>query len=382
MTLTLTRPQRRTFQAATRVLTSPLDFDSDIDWRRAALKPIKQLLGADKATFVLLGTEQPTFSDDFDADATAVYLNVLDPMLEAFLAKRSAALPAVFDRARFWGSHLEDYFQSTYYNDYIRPLRAFDAVGLRVAASGAAAKDAMGHHLMCHHDCPHPDGFGDKALALLDLLHPAFEAGLRAWHDLALRRRVLCTALDRSGVRLGIYTSDGERLHQTPLLTEVLTADPERERVLVASREVARTVAGERLRSSLRFTAVSAPHAAPSRTVETAVAAYRLTGSLAPRSIAGPEPAVLVVVDVVAHRALNNTARASRLPRLQDLRDRFGFTKRQAEVALLLAGRHTNREVAETLHISPHTARHHTQAVLDLLEISSRRDVAGRLNDV
>ena len=79
------------------------------------------------------------------------------------------------------------------------------------------------------------------------------------------------------------------------------------------------------------------------------------------------DPAVLVSVS------------APPRPSAGDLHERFGLTRRQAEVALLLAERRTNREVAEALHISPHTARHHTQAVLDALAVGDRRDVAAAL---
>lgn len=66
-------------------------------------------------------------------------------------------------------------------------------------------------------------------------------------------------------------------------------------------------------------------------------------------------------------------------PLHKQLQASFDFTPRQAEVAQFLAQRKTNREVAEALCISPHTARHHTEAVLAKLEVGSRRDVAPRL---
>ena len=45
----------------------------------------------------------------------------------------------------------------------------------------------------------------------------------------------------------------------------------------------------------------------------------------------------------------------------------------------LLARCKTNGEIAEALCISPHTARHHTEAVLRKLEVGSRRQVARRV---
>jgi DNA-binding CsgD family transcriptional regulator len=54
---------------------------------------------------------------------------------------------------------------------------------------------------------------------------------------------------------------------------------------------------------------------------------------------------------------------------------RFGLTKQEARVAVLLAEQRTNREIADRLGVSIHTARHHTERVLAKLHIHSRYDV-------
>jgi DNA-binding NarL/FixJ family response regulator len=54
------------------------------------------------------------------------------------------------------------------------------------------------------------------------------------------------------------------------------------------------------------------------------------------------------------------------------LATRFGFTRREAEVALLLAGGSPNADIAQALRISEHTARHHTRYVLLKLGLHSR----------
>lgn len=54
------------------------------------------------------------------------------------------------------------------------------------------------------------------------------------------------------------------------------------------------------------------------------------------------------------------------------LRNQFGFTAREARVALLLARRRSNAEIARALHISPHTARRHTENVMNKMHLRSR----------
>jgi DNA-binding CsgD family transcriptional regulator len=62
-------------------------------------------------------------------------------------------------------------------------------------------------------------------------------------------------------------------------------------------------------------------------------------------------------------------------PGRSELRRRFGLTPREAEVALLLAARKSNKEIARELSIAQKTAGRHTEGVLAKLRTSSRRDV-------
>lgn len=59
----------------------------------------------------------------------------------------------------------------------------------------------------------------------------------------------------------------------------------------------------------------------------------------------------------------------------QSLAERFGLTPQEARVAMLLAEHRSNRDIADRLGVSVHTARHHTERVLAKLDIHSRYDV-------
>lgn len=85
---------------------------------------------------------------------------------------------------------------------------------------------------------------------------------------------------------------------------------------------------------------------------------------------------VLVAEDGTRYCVVERSA----LPDQQELQRRFGLTAREAEVALMLADRPTNREIAQALNISLHTVRSHVEHVLGKLDVNSRNDVRRALS--
>jgi DNA-binding NarL/FixJ family response regulator len=61
------------------------------------------------------------------------------------------------------------------------------------------------------------------------------------------------------------------------------------------------------------------------------------------------------------------------------LKERFGLTRREVQVALLLEQGRSNHAIARELRISAHTARHHTQRVLSKLEVHSRGEAGAKI---
>lgn len=79
----------------------------------------------------------------------------------------------------------------------------------------------------------------------------------------------------------------------------------------------------------------------------------------------GSESSVLVTAERLRDEAIDRSR----------IRERFGLTEREAEVAALLADRRSNAEIARALGISEHTARHHTEHVLAKLRAGGRHEV-------
>ena len=64
---------------------------------------------------------------------------------------------------------------------------------------------------------------------------------------------------------------------------------------------------------------------------------------------------------------------------LGSIRRKYRLTATQARVAVLLADRLTNDEIADQLRIKSSTARRHTEAVMFRLNVNSRFNVVTRL---
>lgn len=65
--------------------------------------------------------------------------------------------------------------------------------------------------------------------------------------------------------------------------------------------------------------------------------------------------------------------------RADELRSRYGLTRREVEVVRLLADRLPTREIARRLGISLNTARRHSESILRKLAVRSRHDIRDSL---
>lgn len=155
---------------------------------------------------------------------------------------------------------------------------------------------------------------------------------------------------------------DGTEHHRTPALGTLLSAEPERERLLAMMRATARQLA---------FGAGPAPDAAD-RTLQTPTARYRLRAALLSPELLPPGGAALLAL-------VREGTPLRLLPGPDVLRRRYPLSRREAEVALLLAEGLANDAIARRLFISPHTARRHTEHVLGKLGLSSRKALALKL---
>ncbi len=186
----------------------------------------------------------------------------------------------------------------------------------------------------------------------------------------ARRRRIVLPfirALDCIEVRLILFGCCGSVLHENRALVRSLAAEPTAEEQI---RLKIHLFAGSLACHSEDETTLPAGEDYPvSEEIRIANCRYRLCGRPLRSSVAGAENLVLVSLQRLPPEP----------PTLDSLQARFPLTCQEARVALLLARRKSNEEIALELAISLHTARHHTEQVLRKLGVHSRKEVAAVL---
>ncbi|MDP1861299.1 MAG: LuxR C-terminal-related transcriptional regulator [Gemmatimonadaceae bacterium] len=201
---------------------------------------------------------------------------------------------------------------------------------------------------------------------ILQLLLPSLRAGMRMIQSLGKHREALASKLDSLGVALCVCARDGTVVHRSPLVAELLSNDPQANTVMQGVRRVAQTVAPQRngMPTDRVFVAPVAQEI-----VQTAHGRYRLSAALAADPMRFGASDVMVTVGAMAQPALTPAVLATR----------FRMSKREAEVAVLLAQGARNAPIAKALSLSPHTVRRHTERVLAKLDVVNRSEAAAKL---
>lgn len=212
-------------------------------------------------------------------------------------------------------------------------------------------------------------------LPVLGMLLPALRTGYHALRTLAARQAALATTLDAVPEALLVVGADGRELHRNAALRQRLAEEPERERVAAEMHALAAALHARRTTRVLHGAHAPLVHAAlptggvptGERRVATPLARYVLRAAYGAEAIWGTAAAVLVSLDAASAVEPAPSVLGT-------------LTPRELEVARLLARRATNEEVAAALGVSPHTARHHVQRVLEKLGLRSRRAVGALLD--
>lgn len=254
---------------------------------------------------------------------------------------------------------------SEIFNDWAIPRRLHDVLALNIETG-----DQIPAAIHFYHDREYGSTFGERGLAILRILLPAFKSGVATHQRLAAHRSQLSNVFDAAMEGYALFDVGGRQIHENQALERVLAAEPERERLRASMRALAAGFAALACRNRPRV-APCVTDIAPGtfREIQTARGRYRMRATLVSPGLLASDACVLIASEVPERRPLSD----------EKLRERYMLTTREVEVARLLADGLSTRELSAALRVSSHTARHHTENVLRKLRVRRRGEVWRRL---
>jgi DNA-binding CsgD family transcriptional regulator len=356
--LRLSGKAQREIRHALAAMLSPADSSSVAQWHLAVMNAVMPLTDAYKAAvreregssfrMTPLGFEDSAIREHQE------YYHRFD--FGQALGGRQVK-STVFSRNAYY-SDFGRLLRSEYYCDYLSKYRVFDALCI----SSRKEQHEKGVVLYLWHERERSSSWRSSKLAILSLMAPAFRAGAAAASSAQVRHGQIASLVDSCSDGCALFTKTGSLLHMNPALSSMLQNVETRAELSMAVSTAGRSVQQICFAQSLQVSEMS-PAAFEKRAGGTT---YRVTACVVSDADGQNCPSILVTV----HRVGQNLASSTGL-----LRDRFDLTQRETEVAVLLADRYSNHELAERLGISEHTARHHTESVMRKLGVADRRQL-------
>jgi DNA-binding CsgD family transcriptional regulator len=339
---------------AVSVALSPLDFSNPIAWGDQLTASLCPLAGA-VAGAILLPDASPgwrAISHDPVAHSHDAAWGIHEEATERLLEDAIAGDLVLWARDDL--------------ADPSKPTRTAHSgtIGIRVRTpSGAVAA-------VCVHRDRRLGAPPYHLIAALRAIAPAFRAGVAAWMTATALRANVKGMLDSLADPALLFDIAGEPVHENPALGRLTPSvgaarvRSEAQRIAWALGAVVRRRSNTP-RSSSRVSGASTPDSPTVRAVRVGSTVYRLRGSVVGEQLLGAEPAVLVTVTTATAEPLTDDA----------LRDAYGLTVREVQVARLIAAGLSNNEIAARLGVRFFTARNHVERTLAKLGVASRHRV-------
>ena len=254
--------------------------------------------------------------------------------------------------------------------DEVKETPIFRDVACPLGVPGSALlfhSGASGEFMM-HAAFPHIEDrpFGELTRQVLSAPLPGFSASMGALARMGEARRAIALLLDTLEDGAIVFDSGGTKvLARNAAMGALLDQEPDsaglERRMLQSGRSAVHqagiSTSGQMARSARALSGGwSSASGVP----------YRLRTTRIPAGSLAQGEAILVLVQRIAPR----------VPPTGELMTRFGLTSREAEVAHRLALGHSDRDIAAALRLSPHTVRHHAEAVFLKVGVSSRKALA------
>jgi DNA-binding NarL/FixJ family response regulator len=345
---------------ATTVLLSPFAFENAMEWRRASCRAVESCVGGDGSSHALPLAGEPMIAATADIERS---LEAIFPppawMVEALTVRRRALSLSVAD----W----EELFDvsavrgAPFYNEVVRPHHLLAPLMI-LAETGEAPLPAAVTVYFDHERTARTRA--QRRKQLLQLLFPAFRAGLDAYLSFRRNSAALTALVEGAAIGVLIFEATGLRARENEFFRQLMSVEPERDRVRV---EVCRAVRGA---FDLRI-ANGLPSQSPqvNSEVRTGAARYRVAATLLWEGVPQEPMMAIALVERLVNRPLT----------APELGARFLLTRREIETAMLVRNGLPTRQIATELGISLNTARRHVEKILLKLDVTNRTAAAAKI---
>jgi len=348
-------------QAASTILLSPFSYENGDEWRRAvcgAFEPLVEACGS------MVGLE---FPDEGlligDRELVTALGSVMPPtgwLREAYIKYHRVFGLSVVDWLDIFDPSAVR--RTDFYHDIVRPNRLYAPLMLTAEVGGSPLGAAVFNYF--DHEGKAASRVAERK-ATLQILAPAFQAGVDAYVSMKREREKLISFGELSGVALMLLDLRGRTLYQSRAFEQLVARDPDESRIRA---EAARVAANLSTTISSKNPLAHADHPIKTR-LATRAGSYGISA--------------LSFGDRFGHATLIGVLISDEsAPRLDAdrLRSEFHLTKRELQTAALLQRRMPAKQIAATLGVSVNTARRHTEHVLAKLGVHSKQAAAEQLN--
>ena len=364
MSLTLSSRELALLGNALTITSAPLAYERTSEWLAAVRQAIEPLLGADRSASGLGIDGEPFIeapAEDLPAWNVYVASGFADERGDRRIGRRG---PEVANVAMV--HDVPGLRRSELYNEFVLPYRMFHPVSIQLVIAGSPAP-ALISFFRTSESAPPLD---DRAVAILELVRPVFRASAELLTSLGRRpcTPALSELVDTLPEAAAICASSGRVLHESPSLARLIADEPLAARVRIAIVAAARALGGHVARAGK-----------PDRQGPGSASAFEVAGARARYAV---RASLLTFAPALARDGMTIVFVSVAAPYVQsdvELRERFGFTRREIDVVRLLAVGRSAREIADTLGISYYTARHHVEHVLEKLGVRTRAAVAAAI---
>lgn len=258
-----------------------------------------------------------------------------------------------------------------FYREFLHPNRILDLTVAGVSFGGNAP--ARMHFA---NSSRRSAAEAQERRSLVRTILPAFRSSLAQWRQLGERRNELGRVLDVLPDAIMLFDTNGTLVHANPAAVTMMglrghlngnetnALQIEAQRVAWGTGSLTRRSHGS-LMGTPGVMSQATTLSLATREIKVDGQQYTLRGSLAPAWMLGRDPGVIVTVEVSSTKGASDA----------DLRERYGLTARETEVARYVASGLSNQALADKLGVSFFTARNHVERLMGKMGAMNRAHI-------